>query len=477
MPDHNRPRLHLHALLPLAVMAALLGLACNLSGRGGEFQFPTPQDYFGTLDPNFTPNVPTPTITLTPTPWPTPTPVNWPPPYFGTPGPLMTPVPQPAPVQHNPEDFTVVLLGSDRRDVEFATDTMLVINFQPRYNSVTLLSIPRTMVVYIPGWQMEKVNKAYQHGQDSYYPGLGPGLVKDTLLYNFGIEIDRYMLVDFGQFEQVIDTLGGLDVPVMCSYTDYRLKSPELNPNDEDNWGLYTVPSGVVQMDGELALWYARSRLKSNDFDRNRRQQEIIRAIFSQALRLEMVRQVPALYGQLSSTVQTDLTLADALRLAPQAAALDSAQLRSYYLESNVLTRWTNPYGQVMHVPNLPSVYAIVAEAFGPPPAEDVRRQEVVVQVWNGTSTTGLDQLAAERLNYAGYDSLIAPADRQDYTATRLLDFRADGDTETAAELQALFGISPNNFASVADESLPYDFLLVLAADFEPCFDPRDLER
>ena len=142
----------------------------------------------------------------------------------------MTPVPDPAPVQHNPEDFNVVLLGSDRREVTFATDVILVVSFQPKYNSVTLLSIPRTTVAYIPGWQMEKVNKAFQHGQESYYPGLGPALVKDTLLYNFGIEIDRYMLVDFGQFEEIVNTLGGLDgaggVPV------YRLpaKSTQSEP-------------------------------------------------------------------------------------------------------------------------------------------------------------------------------------------------------------------------------------------------------
>ncbi|MBN2044209.1 MAG: LCP family protein [Anaerolineales bacterium] len=472
------PKTHSRLIFFLSMILAL-SLACSLSGRGQNptlENFPTPNPLFGTPDPNRTPSGPTPTATLTPTPWPTPTPVNWPKPYFGTPGPLITPVPDPAPVQHNPEDFNVVLLGSDRRDVTFATDVILVVSFQPKYNTVTLLSIPRTTVAYIPGWQMEKVNKAYQHGQESYYPGLGPALVKDTLLYNFGIEIDRYMLVDFGQFEEIINSLGRLEVPVVCPYTDYRLIAPHLDPEDADNWSLYTVPSGVVEMDGELALWYARSRLKSNDFDRNRRQQEIIRAIYSQALRFGWIKQIPTLYGQLSSSVVTDFTLFDALKLAPQIAYLDSAHIRSYYLANNVLTRWTNPYGQVMHVPNLPAVYALVAEAMGPPPVEDEQRQEVVVEVWNGTSTADLDQLAAERLNYAGYISQIGAADRADYTETRLFDFRSE-DHGQAAELQALFGIQPEFFASVPDDSLPYDLLLILGDDFDPCFDPRELER
>jgi hypothetical protein len=296
-------------------------------------------------------------------------------------------------------------------------------------------------------------------------------------LYNFGIEVDRYMLVDFGQFEEIVDTLGGLEVPVVCPYTDYRLKSPGLDPEEEDSWGLYTVPSGVVDMDGELALWYARSRLKSNDFDRNRRQQEIIRAIYDQALRLEWIKRVPSLYSQLSDSVQTDFTLADALRLAPELTQLGSADIRSYYLDEHVLRRWTNPYGQVMHVPNLPAVYAIVAEALGPPPERDEIRQELTVAIWNGTATTDLERLAAERLNYAGYLSLIENADRQDYENTTLFDFRSDADPANTAELQALFGINPGFYANVPDDSLPYDFLLILGADFDPCFDPQLIER
>jgi LCP family protein required for cell wall assembly len=472
------PKLKTRLMVFFSMLLILL-LACSLSGRDSNpsiEDFPTPESLFGTPDPNRTPSGPTPTSTQTPTPWPTPTAVIWPEPYFGTPGPLITLVPDPAPVQHNPEDFNVVLLGSDRRDVTFATDVILVVSFQPKYNAVTLLSIPRTTVAYIPGWQMEKVNKAYQYGQESYYPGLGPALVKDTLLYNFGIEIDRYMLVDFSQFEEIIDTLGGLEVPVVCPYTDYHLIAPHLDPEDEDSWGLYTVPSGVMEMDGELALWYARSRLKSNDFDRNRRQQEIIRAIYGQALRFGWIKQIPTLYSQLSSSVVTDFTLFDALSLAPQVANLDSARIRSYYLANDLLTRWTNPYGQVMHIPDLPALYALVEEAMGPPPEEDEQRQEVVVEVWNGTSTADLDRLAAERLNYAGYISQLGEADRTDYDHTRLFDFRS-ADGGQVEELQALLGIQPEFFASVPDASLPYDLLLILGDDFDPCFDPRDVER
>lgn len=453
--------------------------ACTLTGNRSATQtveFSRPQNFFGSPDPNWTSSAPTATTTQTPTPYPTPTPVNWPAPYFGTPGPpLITALPPPAPVIHNPEDFNILLLGSDRREVTFATDVMLLINYQPKYNSVSLFSIPRTLVVYIPGWEMEKVNKAFQHGEHGYYPGRGPALVKDTLLYNFGIELDRYMLVDFGQFEEIINTLGGIEVPVACPYTDYRLISPNLDPENEDNWGLYTVPAGLNDMDAELALWYARSRLKSNDFDRNRRQQEIIRAIYSHALQLEMIKYIPSLYGQLSDSAVTDFTLYDALNLATGLSDLKSVNIRSYYLDQDILTRWTNPHGQVMHVPDLNAMYALVREALGPPTTQPT--EEFEVEIWNGTGTSHLETLAAERLNYAGFYSTIGIADRTDHTQTLLYDFTEQGSPEQAQKLLSLFNLGPEDFAAVPTQNSPYDFLLILGSDFDPCFDPKQIDR
>jgi LCP family protein required for cell wall assembly len=354
---------------------------------------------------------------------------------------------------------------------------MLLINIQPDFNTITLLSIPRTMIVYIPGYEMQLVNQAFHHGELGYYPGLGPGLVKDTLLYNFGIEVDRYMLVDFGQFESIIDTIGGVDVPVVCPYTDYRLISPDLDPKKEDNWGLYTVPSGINHMDGEMALWYARSRLKSSDFDRNRRQHEIIRALASKALQLEMIKYIPSLYSQLSDFVITDLTLFDMLHLAPQLADLGTANIRSYYIDQRILTRWHSPSGQVMFIPDLPAMYALVDEALSPPEEIEYERQEYTVEVWNGTTTQGLDTLAEERLNYAGFISHTGAADKTDYAQTLLYDFTENGNPEVSQELRDLFGIGPEMFASVPAKDAPYDFLLILGADFDPCFDPKQIDR
>lgn len=465
--------------LGLCLLIFAISIACNISGSSvtPSIDFPTPQQLFNTPDRNNTATS-RPTTAITPTPYPTPTAKDWPPPYFGTPGPAqITPVPSPAPVNHNPDDFNILLLGSDKRTTTFATDVMILVNIQPKNNLVTLLSIPRDLFVYIPGWQMNRVNGAFQHGEFGYYPGLGPALVKDTLLYNLGIEIDRYILVDFSGFEEIINILGGVDVPVTCPYTDWRMIDPNLDPEEEDNWHLFTVNSGVIHMDGNLALWYARSRKKSSDFDRNRRQQELIRALYSQALRLEMIQYIPDLYEQLSESVVSDFTLYDALTLAPELYNLRSPQIRSYFIDQSLLTRWKTPTGSEVMIPDLDQVYELVSIALGPPSVQELEKENIRVEIWNGTKTDGLEILAAERLNYAGYQSEIGQSDTTDYTQTLLYDFSSAQDPEITNNLLDLFGLDPSLLANVPTENPPVDFLIILGSDFDPCFDPKEIDR
>ena len=165
---------------------------------------------------------------------------------------------------------------------------------------------PRDLWVSIPGWENQRINTAYQHGISVDYPGGGAGLLKETILYNLGIRIDHTAMVEFDGFRQIVDTLGGVDVPVSCAYTDWRYRS-QLRPGNENNWHLYTTGPGLIHMDGDLALWYARSRQKSSDFDRGRRQQEVLRALFIQALQTGTLTRIPELYNDLNSTVETDL--------------------------------------------------------------------------------------------------------------------------------------------------------------------------
>jgi polyisoprenyl-teichoic acid--peptidoglycan teichoic acid transferase len=383
--------------------------------------------------------------------------------------------PDPVPVLTDSQTVTFLLLGSDKRPGQtyFRTDTIIIAAVRPVDGQVTLISVPRDLYVYIPTIGMDRVNAAYEYGQMHNYPGGGTGLLKDTILYNLGIRIDHLAIVDFDGFRRIVDTLGGLDVPVFCPYTDWHLINPNLDPENENSWALYTVGPGVVHMDGDLALWYARSRKKSSDFDRGRRSQEVLRALYTRALQTNAISKIPQLYNDFSSAVITDLGLEGILKLAPLALHLNNADIRSYYIGRDMVTGWLTPGGASVLLPNAPSIQSMLQQALSSSPRV-AEQAALTVEVRNGTANSAWDALAAERLNYAGYNTRLAPADRLDYANTLLYDLATVPDLNRANSLLTILGLPSADFVSAPTQA-DMNYVLILGADYQPCFNPSGL--
>jgi len=373
------------------------------------------------------------------------------------------------------ETVNFLLIGSDRRPGgSFRTDTMVIAILRPNDGQVSLISIPRDLWVSIPGWENQRINTAYQHGISVDYPGGGPGLLEDTILYNLGIRIDHTAMVEFDGFRQIVDTLGGVDVPVSCAYTDWHLIDPSYDPENENNWALYTTGPGLIHMDGDLALWYARSRQKSNDFDRGRRQQEVLRALFTQALQAGTLKRIPELYNDLKNTVETDLNLVDLLQLSLYAPKMTSADIRSYYIRPPLVSSWTTEGGAAVLLPNEELLQQMLTEALSPS-TKTAERQKTVIDVMNGTSIAGYETLAATRLNYAGYETHIIPSERQDYAYSVLIDKTAAQDSAQSNPILDAMGLLPGSVISGPDPNSKAHYLLILGYDYEPCFSPEKL--
>jgi LCP family protein required for cell wall assembly len=373
------------------------------------------------------------------------------------------------------ETVNFLLIGSDRRPGgSFRTDTMVIAILRPNEGQVSLISIPRDLWVSIPGWENNRINTAYQFGISSGYPGGGPGLLKETILYNLGIRIDHTALVEFDGFRQIVDTLGGVDIPVSCAYTDWRLIDPSYNPENENNWYLYTAGPGLIHMDGDLALWYARSRQKSSDFDRGRRQQEVLRALFTQALQAETLKRIPELYNNLKNTVETDLGLADILQLSLYAPQMTNADIRGYYIRPPYVSSWITNGGAYVLSPNQDLLQQLLTEALSPS-AKVVEKQAIIIDVMNGTSIAGYEALATSRLNYAGYETNIIPSDRQDYAYSVLIDKSAAQDSTISNSILNVMGMTSGSLIPAPDPSSAAHYLLILGYDYQPCFSPEKL--
>ncbi|GAB4399399.1 MAG: LCP family protein [Anaerolineales bacterium] len=373
------------------------------------------------------------------------------------------------------ETINFLLIGSDRRPTgtSHRTDTLLVAIVWYREGQVSLISIPRDTWIYIPTVGMQRINTAYQSGEFGGYPGGGMGLLKDTILQNFGIRIDHTAMVEFDGFRRIVDTLGGIDVPIACPYTDWRLISPGLDENNENNWWLYTVGPGQVHMDGDLALWYARSRSKSSDFDRGRRQQEVIRTIFQKALQTNTFSKIPQLYADFSSTVITDMGLGDMLSLAPYAVNFTTANIRSYYIRPPYVQSWMTPGGAAVLLPQ-DSLSQLLAEATTLS-TYAAARESVTIEVQNGSSFDTMDALAASRLNYAGYETVTSPADNRNYGSSVLVDYTASQDPNQRQTIINVLGTYSANVLSMPDPNSKVQYRVIIGADYDACFKPEDL--
>jgi LCP family protein required for cell wall assembly len=203
--------------------------------------------------------------------------------------------------------ITVLLLGSDQRPGEQGpsrTDTIVLARIDPGLHRVALLSLPRDLIVEIPGYGYARINAAHVYGD--IYPELGGGmsLTRSAVSNLIGVPIDYTLMIDFEGFIGLIDAIGGIDIDVPTALYD-----GEYPTMDYGYMEVYFEP-GLQHMDGTRALQYARIRHMDSDFQRARRQQEVMLAAARQLRThnpLELLDRIAAATASLRGYVWTDM--------------------------------------------------------------------------------------------------------------------------------------------------------------------------
>jgi LCP family protein required for cell wall assembly len=245
----------------------------------------------------------------------------------------------------------IVVLGSDTRPGfgGSRTDTIMIISLDTENNRVKMISIPRDLYVYIPGWKVNRINTADQFG--------GPEVVSMTILYNLGLEVHHWVRISFDGFITAVNTLGGIDIEVPQTVVD------------ECDEVMVRFPAGMNHMDGYTALCYARVRKASDDFARTKRQQQVVRAIFDKILSIGGITKVPQLYSQFRDLVESDMDLLDILPLIPLATriAADTSSIEGYTIDRTMVTSWRVPSsGAYVLLPNREAIQANLDMIFAP---------------------------------------------------------------------------------------------------------------
>ncbi len=393
--------------------------------------------------------------------------------------PQPTAVPTPAPrVKANGNDImNILLIGSDAdldpTDPSFRTDTMVIVSINRTANSVAMLSIARDLYVCIPQLGMQRINVAYQWGESvKWSPGGGFGLLQETILYNLGIPVHYYARVSFTGFKSIIDTLKGVDVAVDCpirnelrfqgSYND--LKTPIYAP--------FSLEVGYYRMDASLALWYARMRQTTSDFDRNRRQQQILRAIWREARAQGLIQKAPELWGQVTSLVQTNLTLADVLGLVPIALNLNPEDITNYYMVKGLETQhWKTPNAEDVQIPNPEIMFKTIRDFYTPPTKNRLGREAATIEIQNGAAGKDWDKVAADTLSWKGLGAQ-AKGTGSPSARTMIYDFTGNAKPGTRTTIARALNVRADAVIGQPDPNRAVDFRIVLGEDYNSCTAP-----
>jgi LCP family protein required for cell wall assembly len=368
----------------------------------------------------------------------------------------------------------VLVMGMDARDAESddipRTDTMLLLSMDPESRTAGMLSIPRDLWVEIPGFDYSKINTAYRTGEVYNVPGRGPGLAISTVENLLGMQIDYYAIVDFHAFENFIDELGGVTVNV----PEKIVVDPLGKHNTE------TLKAGEHLMPGYLALAYARSRNSSgSDFDRAKRQQQVVMAIRDQILQAEMlptlIKNSPAIYQSLSAGISSNLTLMQLVRMAWVAQQIPEENIRQGVIGVDQVDFAFSYDGQDILRPLPDQILQLRDQIFslsGPigPMAPQGDTQTLVdeeyatVLVLNGTFTAGLASQTADYLRDAGL-TVTEPGNADEYyEMTTIIDYT--GNPHTVAMIEQLMSVAPENVFHRYDVSGPADLVVLAGQDW-----------
>jgi len=218
------------------------------------------------------------------------------------------------------EPFTILLMGVDSEtegigNSSFNGDSLMVITFNPKTLSTTILSIPRDSYVPIACFPNQRKNKI------THAAWKGEECMQNTIENLLDVDIDYYVKINFKGVVQLVDTLGGVDIDV-----PYNL----CEQNSNRQWGSNTVyiEQGEQTLNGEQALAFARNRhanpsmcsakwtnYTSNDFIRGQHQQEIVMALLNKFKSVKDLDTIYKLLDTISNNMATNMSTEQILSL------------------------------------------------------------------------------------------------------------------------------------------------------------------
>lgn len=221
-----------------------------------------------------------------------------------------------APVQEEGV-VNILLIGNDSRTngEDGRSDAMILLSVSNKTKKIYMTSLLRDMYVEIPGHKGNRLNAAYSYG--------GAELLMETIELNFDISVNRYVLVNFEAFANLVDAVGGIDLELSAEEVEYvnayLWEYNILTERPEGTDYMDTSVSGMVHLNGAQALSYTRNRYLGTDFGRTERQRKVLGAVIRKMPKA-LVTNPKELINGLVTNLKTNLTKEECFQLCFQAA-------------------------------------------------------------------------------------------------------------------------------------------------------------
>lgn len=371
-----------------------------------------------------------------------------------------------------------LLTGLDKREWEEdtgpgLTDTIIIAFLDAQEKKAGLISIPRDTWVEVPEFGPYKINQAYSLGEAYGYPGGGPGALMDTAGNLLGINIDYYIQVDFEAFVVLVDAVEGVLVDVPEEILVW--------PNAEMEGDMKRIEPGKQVLPGNLALGYVRTRdTDEGDFGRTKRQQQVLvglqKKIFSYDILPVVIPRLPSIYRDLSSNIETNLTLSQIISLGWTVRDINPQSLQTRIIKEPVVEAGFNDRNQYVLFPDIDQIRNIwhgmqeISATPIPEPTRETTLEEYILQenatiaILNGTSSPGLAGETAEFLLENGIN--ITEVGNSDKFKDQTFIYDYTGNPYTIQSILSVMEYSQNRLFHRSDPDSTADIVIILGADW-----------
>jgi LCP family protein required for cell wall assembly len=349
------------------------------------------------------------------------------------------------------------------------SDTMIVFTVDPVNMTAGFLSIPRDLWVNVAGYGDYKINTAYFLGEVNHLPGGGPQKAMETVQDFLGVPIQYYLRIDFNVFIKLIDEIDGVTVT----------PTSDIIVRNSGNYPV-TLKAGVpITLDGTMALAYARERHQTfgGDFDRSKRQQEVIMSIRDRVLKYDMlptlIAKAPTLYNEISSGVHTNLGFDQVVQLAQLILKIPSGNFIQTSISPDALIESTSPDGtESIYLPITDKIRLIRDQIFvggsttqplaalSGNTSASVQTEATRIAIQNASNTAGLGEQTASYLQSLGFN--IVGVSNANGTSDSSSIYIYSSKPFTLNYLSSLFGVSSSSIWSSYDPNATTDMILVL---------------